>query len=400
MEIQTLSSEEQARTLFEEWRALQLRAGRSLFTDPAFFAAWWDTHGRSSERRLHLTIGRDQGRLVALAPLVVARRFGFRFLEWAGANVFDYGDTLLDDHAGGEPLWRAIRGSRQYDVAFIRGIHAGLDCYNALTQCGHPAKRNTVYRVNLVWASGEVWMAEALSRPGRQLLRRKQRQIQRQGEFGFRVHRSGPPPSAVLEALVQQKSAWASRHGESGLFDDPPRAASLLQRMAEAASQLGSLHLSWLYCDEDILAVHLGFVYRNVLHYYMPSYDENWGRHSPGSLLIVHLIKWCIENGISVFDFMRGDDSYKHAYANARIELTDFSFPGSLKGGPAELAVRKVYLKTRGHCPSRSEPARFAPLWSRGTNLFHTASTSRLFAAFHQGSLAHTAIRQFSGDQT
>jgi CelD/BcsL family acetyltransferase involved in cellulose biosynthesis len=399
VDIQTISSEEQARALFDDWRALQLRVGRSLFTDPAFFAAWWDTHGRSSGRRLHVTIGRDQGRLVALAPLVVVRRFGFRFLEWAGANVFDYGDTLLDDRVGGEPLWRAIRSSRQYDVAFIRGVHAGLDCYNALTHFGYPAKRNTVYHVEMVWASGEAWMAEALSRPSRQLLRRKQRQIERRGEFGFRVHRSGPAPRAVLEALVQQKSAWASRHGESGLFDDPLRAASLLQRMAEIASQLGSLHLSWLCCDEDIVAVHLGFVYRNVLHYYMPSYDPNWGQYSPGSLLIVYLIKWCIENGISVLDFMRGDDLYKQAYANARTELTDFSFPGSPGGRLAEWAVRSLYLKTRGHRPSRSDPVRLAPLWSRRASPFQIASSSRLFGALHRGGSAKTAIRQFSGDQ-
>jgi CelD/BcsL family acetyltransferase involved in cellulose biosynthesis len=358
VDIQTISSEEQAKTLFDEWRALQLRVGRSLFTDPAFFAAWWDTHGRGSGRRLHVTIGRDQGRLVALAPLVVVRRFGFRFIEWAGANVFDYSDTLLDDHAGGEPLWRAIRSSRQYDVAFIRDVHAGLDCYNALTRFGHPARRTTIYRVDIAWASGEAWMAEALSRSGWQLLRRKQRQIQRQGEFGFRVHRSGPVPLTVLDALIRQKAAWASRRGEPGLFDDPPRAASLLLRMAEAAEQLGSLHLSWLHCDEEILAVHLGFMHRNVLHYYMPSYDENWGRHSPGSLLIVHLIRWCVENRVGTLDFMRGNDSYKSAFANARIELTAFSFPGSPKGRLAEWIVRKVYLKrSRGSSTMLSQRA-------------------------------------------
>jgi CelD/BcsL family acetyltransferase involved in cellulose biosynthesis len=384
VEIQTISSEEQAGALFDDWRALQLRVGRSLFTDPAFFAAWWDTHGRSSGRRLHVTIGRAQGRLVALAPLVVVRRFGFRFLEWAGANVFDYGDTLLDDHVGGEPLWRAIRNSRHYDVAFIRGVHAGLDCYNALTQFGYPAKRNTVYRVDMAWASGEAWMAEALSRSSRQLLRRKQRQLQRQGEFGFRVHRSGPPPSAVLETLVQQKSAWASRRGERGLFDDPRRAASLLQRMAEIASHLGSLHLSWLHCDEEILAVHLGFMHHNVLHYYMPSYDPKWSHFSPGSLLIVYLIKWCIENGISVLDFMRGDDPYKHAYANARTELTDFSFPGSPRGRLAELAVRKLYLRTRGHYPTQPDPIRFAPPWSRGASPFQTAGSHRFIASYQR----------------
>ena len=348
MNIQFLSSEEQVKALFDEWRALQSRVGRTLFTEPAFFSAWWDTHGRSSRRSLCVTTGRSQGRLVALAPLVVVRRYGLRFLEWAGANVFDYSDTLLDDHADRGLFWHAIQTSRRYDVALIRGVHGGLDCHSALTQFGHPARRSTVYRVDIAWTSGETWMAEALSPSSRQLLRRKQRRIQRQGEFSFRVHRSGSIPSAVLNALVEQKIAWASRHGKPGLFDDPLSAASLLQRLAEIANQTGTLHLSWLCCGDEILAVHLGFIHRNVLHYYMPSYDARWSQQSPGSLLIVHLITWCIENGVSTLDFMRGDDAYKSAYANSRAELIDFSFPGSLTGKLAELLVRKVL-------PGRSE---------------------------------------------
>ncbi len=348
MDIQTISSEERVEELFEEWRALQFRVGRTLFTDPGFFAAWWDMRGRSSKRTLHVTVGRDQGRLVALAPLIVVRRYGFRFLEWAGVNVFDYSDTLLDDHVDGEPFWHAIRNSKRYDVAFIRGVRADFSCYDILARFGHSSRTSTTYRIDMAWASGEAWMEKAFSRTRRQLLRRKQRRIERRGMLSFRVHRSGPVPDAVLNALVQQKSAWALRQGEAGLFDDPLNAASLLKRMAEVAEQLGYLHLSWLNCDEQILAVHLGFMHRNVLHYYMPSYDPNWGQDSPGSILLVHLVQWCIDNKIDSIDFMRGDDSYKRAYANARIELTDFSFPGSLKGKVAELAVRKLYFRGKG----------------------------------------------------
>ncbi len=295
-----------------------------------------------------MTTGRSQGRLVALAPLVVVRQYGVRFLGWAGGNTFDYNDTLLDDRADSEGLWCAIRTSGRYDVAFIRGVRNDCSCYDALARFGHPSRRIATYRIDMAWASGEAWMAEALSRLRRQLLRRKQRRIESKGVLRFKVRRSGPVPAAVLDALVRQKTAWALRQGGSGLFDDPLGAASLLRQMAEIAEQLGYLHLSWLDCDEEIVAVHLGFMHRNVLHYYMPSYDENWAQYSPGSLLLVHLVRWCIDNKASSLDFIRGDNSYKCAYANARVELTDFSFPGCLRGRLAELAFRKLYLNEGG----------------------------------------------------
>jgi CelD/BcsL family acetyltransferase involved in cellulose biosynthesis len=122
--------------------------------------------------------------------------------------------------------------------------------------------------------------------------------------------------------------------------------------MADTAEQLGTLHLSWLSCDHAIIAVHLGFVHGNVLHYYMPSYDAGWSQFSPGSLLLAHLIGWCIENKVSSLDFMRGDDPYKCAYANTSMELTDFSFPGCLRGRLFELAVRKLYFRKAGN-PAR-----------------------------------------------
>lgn len=353
MDIQTISSEEQVRELFGEWRDLQSRVGRSFFTDPAFFLAWWDTHGRGGKRTLHVTTGRNQGRLVALAPLVVVRRYGFRFLEWGGGNIFDYSDTLLDNHGDHEAFWHAIRSSQRYDVAFIKGIRGDFSCCNVLARFGYPARRTTAYRIDMGWVSGDAWMAEALSRSRRQILRRKQRHIERKGMLGFRIHRSGPVPSTVLNALVQQKTAWNLQQSGSSLFNDPPRAASLLQRMADIAAQLGCLHLSWLDCDEAILAVHLGFMHRNVLHYYMPSYDENWAQYSPGNLLLAHLIRWCIDNKVSSLDFMRGDDPYKCAYANARTELTDFLFSRCLKGRLADLAIRKLYLAGKEGGPVR-----------------------------------------------
>src|SRR5689334_21603407 len=105
MEVQTIQCESRLDTALTEWRALHLEYGQSPFTDPAFFTAWWDIYGRSDKRALHITTGRSGGRHVALAPLVVVRRYGVRFLEWAATNVFDYQDTLFASHADKQLFW-------------------------------------------------------------------------------------------------------------------------------------------------------------------------------------------------------------------------------------------------------------------------------------------------------
>lgn len=365
MDVRITSSEQELLTIFDSWRALHLRIGRSFFNDPAFFMAWWDIKGREGHRVLHVATGWNEGRLVALAPLVVARRYGLRILEWGGANVFDYNDMLLEDHADCEAMWHGIRASKGYDVGFIRGMEANSTCYGALRGIGRPLRKNTIYRINLEGPCGAAWHAETLSPSKRKALRRQERQIHAKGVFSFHVHGTGPAPPAIINALIRQKAAWSSHNQKQGLFDDPSSAAALLESMAEAAAGLGTMHLSWICSGDEILAVHFGFIYQNILYYYMPSYHLDWALYSPGKILLVKLIAWCVDHGLSSFDFMKGDDPYKASLANASKELWDFTFAGTPGGWLAELGGRKLYRRrAASNAPLASEAnvARFEPV--------------------------------------
>ena len=355
MEIEVVSSEAALRSLFDDWRDLQSRAGRQPFTDPAFFSAWWDNHGRASGRTLHIVTGRREGRLVALAPLVIARRYGVRILEWGGANVLDYGDMVLDREGDAGDLWHVIRRSRKYDLAFIRSLHADCSCRGTVGEFGYQARSRSLYYFHNSWSSGDAWLAELPSKK-RKRLRQMERRLEDRESIRFNVHTVGRAPQAVLGALIDQKAAWAAKNARTGLFDDPAPAAALLTRLADAAAELGNLHLSWLSRGDQILATHLGFVHRSVLYYYMPSYDAALGRYSPGSILLAKLLAWCSDEGVSGLDFLQGDDPYKAAFATSRVTVDDFSFARSTRGWAAELAVRTLY--NRQNRQSRSPRAR------------------------------------------
>src|SRR5690242_7274006 len=98
----------------EEWKSLLSQAARFPFADPDLFIAWWQMRGKPAGHRLHVVTCRQDGTSVAIAPLVVTRRWGMRILEWGGSEIFDYSDTLLLDQTCREPLWQAIRRSGLY----------------------------------------------------------------------------------------------------------------------------------------------------------------------------------------------------------------------------------------------------------------------------------------------
>ena len=43
--------------------------------------------------------------------------------------------------------------------------------------------------------------------------------------------------------------------------------------------------------------------------------------YSPGNHLLVEVIRWCCENGISLFDFSIGSESYKERWADNEEQL-------------------------------------------------------------------------------
>jgi CelD/BcsL family acetyltransferase involved in cellulose biosynthesis len=98
-------------------------------------------------------------------------------------------------------------------------------------------------------------------------------------------------------------------------------------------------------------------VHHDTFYYYQPSFDLNWSEYSPGNVLLAKVIGWCIDNGIPTLDFMMGDHGYKNAYANQKLELTDFLFPASLTGRFADWALRNLYFRSRDrpHEPGEHE---------------------------------------------
>lgn len=72
------------------------------------------------------------------------------------------------------------------------------------------------------------------------------------------------------------------------------------------------LHFSVLYCGEDPINWHLGFLHNGRFYYYKPTYDIAWHNFSPGKIHVALLIEECIKNNIRYFDFLYGNEPYKY----------------------------------------------------------------------------------------
>src|SRR5258708_7573252 len=108
MHCEILTSEPAITAIAGEWQSLHSRAGCGIFSGYAWFDTWWRHLGQAGGFRPHVVIGRRDGRLVAIAPLAVMRRKGVRLLQWAGSEIADYSDFLLEKPEDASALWQAV----------------------------------------------------------------------------------------------------------------------------------------------------------------------------------------------------------------------------------------------------------------------------------------------------
>ena len=358
MGFEIITNETRLSEIAAEWDDLHGRAARFPFADPATFIPWWQLRGKPAGCRLHIVTQRSGGRLVALAPLVVARRHGFRFLEWGGNELYDYCDTLAVDDAADQALWSAVRHTRLYDFGLLRDVHPGAVCRRALSSFAQRMPGKRIPQIRLGFPSSAAWM-ETLSPSTRSYYRRAERRLQKLGPLRFEVCRARPVPGHILHILLQQKIKWLrANHERSWMSDETTDNAALLSHIAEAAADAGCLHLSWLDCGGSIIAAHFGLEHQGVLHWYIPSYDMDWGKYAPGRLLLLKLIAWAIDHGLSGFDFMRGDEPYKSRLANTHQQLSDFVFASSYVARLAGPWLIPWYARRHADLPAeRAEPA-------------------------------------------
>lgn len=160
-----------------------------------------------------------------------------------------------------------------------------------------------------------------------------------------------------LDILFEQHKLRWHKRGLPGVFGG--RARRFHEDWIRQAITEGWLWLSILRLDSEpigaIYAMRLG----STCYYYQAGFDPSKGSISPGTLLVAATIRRAIEEGLTHFDFLRGDEPYKrrwkpqHEIKNYRLLHPRNSHRGGIgaswneAGGRVEARIR-ARLEGRG----------------------------------------------------
>jgi len=308
-----------------QWQAwLDESPSAHVFFHPAMVKAWMETYLPLRDLLPCFLIAESAAHIVFF-PLVFWRRNwknAFqKLLIPVGYSDYDYHDPIVvglktEESIGMNSFWadfivelQRVSGQIYFDRLILDGI------------------RQLVAGEGKSWTPGDTcpWAdLRPFERPEAFLpslktslrgdLRRQERRINEVGKLAYNVFTRG-----MIEQALQELHPFLAAHARRwpAAYKPPHLHENIVVRSMEA----GLLHFSTLKIGDESAAWHLGFVFRDRYYYYLPAQEEQFERLSPGKVLLLKCIEQAIINRLSIYDFLRGEESYKAGWTDNTEQL-------------------------------------------------------------------------------
>ena len=287
---------------------------------------WWQTRGGGewpADAVLVNILAHEGGHLVGIAPCFISVRDGKRTLLLLGSvEISDYLDLLVES--------RHVESFAQELIGYIKSVLASelsierIEFDNILDSSPSPRalrsaceahglgySAKTIQRSPYIPLSGdyEEYLA-SLDKKQRHEMRRKQRRVLElpQGSDWYIV----TDPKTLDQEIEEFMRLMACEEHKRRFLTEPMKEQMRLSM--RDAFQHHMLQLAFITIGGVKAAAYLNFDFNNRIWVYNSGIDPKFFEHSPGWVLLVHLIKWAVENNRFEFDFMRGSEDYKYKF--------------------------------------------------------------------------------------
>jgi CelD/BcsL family acetyltransferase involved in cellulose biosynthesis len=304
-----------------EWNVLLNRStANRIFSTWEWQSTWWDAYHPG---QLWIVECRDNdGRLLGLGPWFIEDNPTYgRIVRSIGCvEVTDYLDIILDKDFADSILdcfaFFLAQNRQLYDVIDLCNLPETSPTYHAfpdsLKRQGFQVSvsQQEVCPVINLPATWDEYL-ETLDKKQRHEIRRKIRRAESSAE---QVQWYIVDPTHDLSAATGQFMAlMAASHSQKALFLEDTQNADFFKKVVPVVSEKGWLQLSFLTIEGEPVAAYLNFDYQGqILVYNSGLLPGKYDNLSPGIVLLAYNIRHAIETNHTVFDFLRGNETYKY----------------------------------------------------------------------------------------
>lgn len=338
--------------LQDEWNRLFDRASSSAQLFQSFGWCWhWSNNFLADEStdagaKLAVLIGRRNGELVTVWPLVTERHGGLTHLVWLGAPVSQYGDILIDDLPDTAAVlqagWQHLRRTLQPDLVWLSKVRADAAVAPLFGQLdGLVTRREQAPFMDLASATDFDSYMQRHSGRARKKHRAVARKLAAMGTVEFVRERETPRAGDLALTAIEEKIDQLLERGiVSPALSDPRTQKFFAQAAADSAHPAGicvfALEINGDQAAIDVLVKHKDRVATHIF-----AYKPKYAKDRVGAHLMELTIERAMTSGFRYFDMLAPADDYKMRWSDGTVDVIDWAMPMTLKGS----LYARLYLK-------------------------------------------------------
>jgi CelD/BcsL family acetyltransferase involved in cellulose biosynthesis len=320
-EIQSLTDMSTAR---EAWTRLVFSV-----RDTTPFQSWEWNFGLASfedrRSRLRIVIAENsKGEVVGVAPFLIHSNGlpGLSVLEFIGSRASDYLDlvaleTYKESFIHHVLDW--VERNTEWNILNFRNLRR---------ESVESICRNGEFEVRPCGVCQYANLPTTFSEYERKVLQKRLRKtihshvkcLDGEKRLAFSTLRTDADVTNALDVFFELHQRRQRSKGERGRFFSQ-RSRQVFREMSLALSQAGYVRFGILWIDGKAAACSYNFRLRDREYLYAGGMEPSLAGYSPGSLLDHWMIKEAIKEGVRVYDFMGGNESYKSRWTNESCHL-------------------------------------------------------------------------------
>lgn len=363
LSAEVVTSKSGLEALKGDWNDLFQRCGRGRHVFQTFNWNWhWANHflgGDTCDCNLAIVTVRREGRLVALWPLMVVRRFGLRIAKWMGEPVTQYGDALIDPAEDAAEIfarsWAVISHGLDAHALHLRKMRADALALPLIqkTRAALTAREEAPY-LDLASAPNFATYEQRYSAKARKNRRRLARRLADLGPVTTQTISGGTAArAAALEAIALKRHSLRATGRVSPALDDP-RFAAFFADAAEGRDHPCGCRVSRLLVGEQLVASTIDVTGNGTCAAHLIVHDAQFDACGGGTLMTEQWIRAASNDGFAVFDFLAPAHGYKREWADGTMTVSDYAMATSPIG---VLVVAVYYARLRSRVKAAVERA-------------------------------------------
>lgn len=291
----------------------------SVFVLPEWLRVWWEELGTGGE--LYLNSYRLEDKVIGIAPLQIKNDTA-SFI--GSADVCDYIDFITAPDRE-EDFFNILIddllqiGIKRLDLRPVRPDSTVLNSLARIVEKRGYSFSKSQEDVSVEMGLPSTWdeYLSSLDKKQRHEVRRKLRRLYQAGKVNYRCTGVKEEVSNLMNTFFE---LFSLSRGEKGTFMTE-QMEGFFRALIEAMAEIKLLRFGIIELENVPTAMTLGFDYNNSHYLYNSAYDPQFDSLSAGLASKMLCIKESIEQGKNIFDFLKGEETYKYQLGGTEIPI-------------------------------------------------------------------------------